>query len=220
MPLVTDVVTKLPSYAEKQKKVDSLEHERCGASLMEQSTPFDPSVARQALINTLRPLHALFPPGLHAQLIDGLEALGYGDTPSIFAPVKEGRKRGYFALKLQLRAVAHVEFRSKVGATKLAALELVGDAFGQGFATVKQWESRLRAELGEIVVAETLSRARLTGKRVREARRPSADRQDPLRELVLAEADLLYSNDALERDGEAFKRVLRGAGGDGGATPL
>src|SRR3954469_15035165 len=64
MPPVTEEVTKLPAYAEKQSKVDDPGNEVRGAELMKENKAFHPAIARQMLINILKPLHELFPPGL------------------------------------------------------------------------------------------------------------------------------------------------------------
>lgn len=206
MPLVTGDVTKLPAYHEKQTQVDDPSNQVRGAALMKEQKDFEPSIARQMLINILRPLRDLFPPGLHAQVLEGLEALEYGDAAPIFSPVREGRKRGYLELKLQLKAVCHVEFRYRKGERKLVALDHVADAFGVDPETVRKWEPRLRKELGEIVVADALSRARHLGSRFRAARKSSADTQDPLREITFSEAEVRYGGPALQRDGANFKK--------------
>jgi hypothetical protein len=68
---------------------------------------------------------------LQYKAIEGLEALDYGEVQPLFAPLNTGRKRDLTLLRLQLRALAMVAYRRRLGMTKEKALAEVADVLSQ-----------------------------------------------------------------------------------------
>jgi hypothetical protein len=100
------------------------------------------------------------PNWLVQKAIAGLEALDFGEVQPLFAPLSSGRKRDLTLLKLQLRAIAMVEYRRPLGLSKEKALAVVSDALNVSPHTLLSWEQRLKKEFGELKVKNEISIAR------------------------------------------------------------
>jgi hypothetical protein len=145
-----------PEYLAGRKRVDDHAHERSGGTL----GALDPISAPKLLINLLGANSGGFHTMLQRMAIDALEALDYGEVQPMFAQTKSGDKRTLRVRRLELRAIAFVEYRYERGLRKYKAQEQVAGALGVQKETIKSWEHRLRAEFGDLAVSRTISFAR------------------------------------------------------------
>jgi hypothetical protein len=145
-----------PEYLAGRKNVDDHVHEKNGSSL----GALDPIAARKLLINLLRANSGGFHPMLQGMAIEALEALDYGEVQPMLAETKGGDKRTLAVRRLELRAIAFVEYRYRRGSRKYKAQQQVADALGVEKDTIKSWELRLRTDLGDLAVSRTISLAR------------------------------------------------------------
>jgi hypothetical protein len=186
------------SLSEPSALADNHEHEKRGIDAIEASTTLDAQTARRILTDLLQPMHdGLLPAPLYTQVIEGLESFEFGEPTSIFQPTLRGAKRGYRALRLQLKGLGHVEFRRHRGLKKESAQEQVAKAYGVGSDAVRGWEHRLKVKLGEPLVSKSLHLAKYLA---------SDDRRAHL-------AQSLFSDEMLRLDGQAFQADLLKAAG-------
>jgi len=205
LPPGTADTENLPEYLAERQAVDDHVHELSGGTVLDESNcdAIEPAEARQMLINILRPLRALFPDDVYRQALDGLDALRFGGEPlPIFKAGVEGRKRNWREMRLQLKALAHVEYRHGLKRQKAASQEDVAAKFAVAADTLRTWERRLKEQLGSLEVARQLSFAKNAASHV------LAERTDPQRYPTLTEE---FSEDALVADGLAYKALLQRA---------
>jgi hypothetical protein len=199
LPLATLPIQDTSEYRRARKDVDRHEHEAIGSLIYSgfHTTVISPATSRQMLTNLILPLEAIIPPDLHRQIVRGLECLSYGETTPIFQPERKGAKRGLAELELQLRAIEHVEFRTRSGKLKrYKAQERVAAAFNVSPETIRTWETRLPAQVGTLKVKEAISIARSFA---RMASLPN-----------LAEASKMhYGDEALKHDAREYEVVQR-----------
>jgi hypothetical protein len=152
VPLQPSVTKDHPDYLAGRKDVDDHVHERSGGSL----GALSPIAARKLLINLLR----ANPGGFHSMLQGmAIEALDYGEVQPMLAETKGGDKRTLAVRRLELRAIAFVEYRYRRGIRKFKAQQQVGDALGVEKDTIKSWEFRLRTDFGDLAVSRIISLA-------------------------------------------------------------
>ena len=96
-------------------------------------------------------------------LAEALQALEFGETLQILEAVKDGRKRQFRELRLQLWALCFLEYKQVLGGRKNKLLSEVGEAFGVSLSTVRGWDRQLRKQLDPFYVANALFRARRCG---------------------------------------------------------
>ena len=159
VPLPPSATGKHPKYLRERSLVDRHQHEKEGG-IVPCREEDNPRAVRRCLLNLLRSNPGGMPGWLVQKAIDGLEALDYGEVQPLFAPVSSGRKRDLTLLKLQLRAIATVEYRRRLGFSKEKALAVVSDALNVSPHTPLSWEPRLRNEFGELKVMNEISIAR------------------------------------------------------------
>ena len=104
-------------------------------------------------------------------------------------------------MRLQLKALAHVEYRHGLKRQKAASQEDVAAKFAVAADTLRTWDRRLE-QLGSLEVARQLSFAKNAASHV------LAERTDPQRYPTLTEE---FSEDALVADGLAYKALLQRA---------
>jgi hypothetical protein len=97
---------------------------------------------------------------LTGMAIEALEALDYGEVQPMLAPTRDGDKRSLAARRLELRAIAFVEYRYRRGNRKLNAQEQVAKELGVAKDTLKSWEFRLRGYFGDLAVSRAIAFAR------------------------------------------------------------
>src|SRR5262249_1279168 len=95
--------------------------------------------------------------------MNAIEALDYGEVQPLLKAVQGNRKRKLTELRLQLRALAFVEYRVGRGKKKYIAQDEVASALGVDRDTILSWGPRLRAEFGSLEVARTLAFAKNSG---------------------------------------------------------
>lgn len=158
-----------PQYLSELSLVDSHAYEKAGP--LQRQTDLGPSGERKCLINVLRANPGAIPPWLLAKLTESLEALDYGEVQPILSPVNSGRKLDLTLLRLQLKALALVAYRHKLGLKKEKAVEQVADTLGASPNTLLSWETRLRTEFGRLEVERTIVVAENSASYVNEAQR-------------------------------------------------
>ena len=146
-------VSDLPEYLQARAIVDSHQHEHTGGK--HRINEFDPLVARRLLMNLLRANPGGFPHNLANQSVRALEDLSFGDPAPMFQPASTDRKANLAEMRLQLRAIAFVEYMVEQGSKKYAAQEKVAAAIGVSPETLRTWEHRLRTDpaFGTLAVA-------------------------------------------------------------------
>jgi hypothetical protein len=150
--------TRTPAYNNLRESVNSHRHEAAA-----QSRDLASGVQRKALSNLFNAMASGFHKSLCDPLAEALEALEYGETLPIFEPVKNGRKRQFRELKLQLWALCYIEYKRILGVPKNRLQSDVEEAFGVSEHTVRGWERQLPAQLDPFYVANALSRAKRCG---------------------------------------------------------
>jgi hypothetical protein len=151
-----------PEYLKKRSNVDDHRHEREGGELrLVGPDNLDPMVARKWLVNLLRANPGGFSPLLTETTTAALDALDSNDVHPMLRPTPNDRKVNLKELKIQLNALAFVEYRVMHGTLKSRALEDVANLLGVSAFTIRSWEQRLKTEFGDLEVARTLSFARI-----------------------------------------------------------
>jgi hypothetical protein len=192
VPLQPSGAKDHPEYLRARQIVDDHIHEQNGG----RHSDFDPIGARRVMINFLRGNPGGFTQSLTQPTIARLEA-------EIFRKTKRGSKRGLAAQRLQLQALAMVEYRYELGCgIKANIQEDVAEKFGESVSALKQWKSRLKKTLGDLQVKRALSFAR------------NAASQDVHRGLIGVPStwDARYGDDALARTAGAYQKALREKG--------
>ncbi len=153
-----------PDFVAAVELVDSHEHERDGAWARREGK-MTPEISRLALVNLLRGNPGGFPDDLKRAAQSGFEALNYSEVLPLMAPSNSDRKVKLGELLLQLEAIALLEYRVARNDKKFLALKEVAAAFGVSSDTLRSWEYRVRAELGEFRVSREVGYARGAAKR-------------------------------------------------------
>jgi hypothetical protein len=148
------------------------------------------------------------PSWLQYKIIEGLEALEYGEVQPIFAPLSTGRKRDLTLLRLQLRALAMVAYRRKLGSTRDQALDDVANALGQSPHTLISWRDRLKNAFGSLEVDRTINFAENHASWVADARKKRLRGEDADDTTVHEEQ---YNDVALTELGKTYQAALRAA---------
>lgn len=169
VPLQPSGTKDHPQYLSALANVDSHNHEKAGALLIRDDG--NAETARRAVINLLRANPGAMPSWLQYKVIEGFEALDYGEVQPIFEPLNTGRKRDLTLLRLQLRAIAMVAYRRKLGMTKEKAVAEVAGVLNQSPNTLLSWEARLKSEFGALEVKRTISFAQNHASWVEDARK-------------------------------------------------
>jgi hypothetical protein len=108
------------------------------------------------------------PRELADQLIAALVALEYGETMPILEPKSGRRRRMAFTLaEFEATALVLAGWRYGEGSTKRQAMQLVADAYGVSFDTLRQWEKKHAS-------ADLITRAALASALVKGADRAAA----------------------------------------------
>jgi len=162
---IPDLMTtaRTPAYNRLRETVSSHRHETAGL----RSAELTSRMKRKALSN-LMDANINGPHwSLYASLADALEALEYGEPLPLLEPEKDGRKRKFRELKLQLNALRYVEYQFAVVGGKHGEKSKIqgtaAEAFGVSVVTLRGWESRLRTNLGCLRVENALTRASFFG---------------------------------------------------------
>jgi hypothetical protein len=157
------ITARTPAYNEVRETVNSHRHETAGLRSPELAS----GIKRKALSNLLDANIGGLPESLRDPLADALEALEYGETLPLFEPEKEGRKRKFRELQLQLRALRYIEYQFALGGRKHGEKsriqQVAAEAFGVSVVTLRGWESRLRSKWDRLRVENALTRASYWG---------------------------------------------------------
>lgn len=207
VPLQPTRTKEHPQYLSALAIVDDHTHEKVGAKLKIRD-PGESEIARRAIINLLRANPGAMPSWLQYKVIEGLEALDYGEVQPLFAPLNTGRKRDLTVLRLQLRALAMVAYRRRLGMTKEKALAEVADVLSQSPNTLASWENRLKAEFGVLEVERTFSFAENHASWVEDARKRRLRGEEATDTEV---HEVGYNDAALIDLGRAYKAALSGS---------
>jgi hypothetical protein len=184
-----------PAYKDRLSVVNSHQHEEAGASAF---TPEEDGCSRQVMVNLLRANPGAFPRELTSVLIEGLEALEFGEVRPILRKRDENRKARLIELRLQLKAVALVHYQFAKGVKKLAAFHQVGTAYGQDPETVRGWEKNARKALGHLTVTEAIEDAK-------NAAILGCETNDPhTREIIVS----TYETQAVKKAGAEYRSFL------------
>lgn len=159
-PAGTDTHQK---YLESLDIVDDHEHEKDGGDRSWKEN-CEPVVMRKWLTNVLRTNSGGYDILLRQTAIEALEALDYNETKPILAPTPNARKVNLTELKVQLRAIAFVEYRVACGHKKYEAQKRVANALNVDPSTIRSWEYRLREDFGHLEVSRTCAFAYNSGK--------------------------------------------------------
>ena len=197
VPIRIGSVRDLLSYRDARTSVDKHEHERVGAAI--RNNHFDAATARRVLLQVVRALGDVLPMDVHAQVVEGLEALEFGETTPIFEAVPSTAKRQLRERRAELKAIANVEFQKACGARAAAAQQEVADAFGVTAETLRRWEKAIRKTLGDIVVEGAIFHARTAASQVLAARRKQNSGPSFLQQ---------YGEEAVRYHGQRYKRLL------------
>jgi hypothetical protein len=154
------IQTRTPAYNQLRASVNSHRHEAAGRG---RSTDLASRVQRRALSSLFNAMTSGVRESLYDPLAEALEALEYGETLPILEPVKDGRKRKFRELKLQLRALCYIEYMQVLAAPKNQLQSKVKEAFGVSESTVRGWERQLPTQLDPFHVENALSRAKRCG---------------------------------------------------------
>ncbi|MGY4355385.1 hypothetical protein ACVWZR_004438 [Bradyrhizobium sp. i1.3.1] len=205
VPLQPSSTKEHPQYLATLKAVNNHQHEKTGACLRFEDDR-SPETARRILINLLHSNAGAMPRWLAQQAIESLEALEYGEVRPIFKPLNESRKRDLTLLRLQLKSLAMVAFRRKLGMLKGKAVEEVADALGQSPNTVLSWNTRLKEEFGPLEIDRTIAIAENHASWVVDARKRRLRGEDT-RDVEVHEAS--YNEAALSELATQYKKALR-----------
>jgi hypothetical protein len=206
VPLQPSGTKNHPQYLSALESVDSHSHEKAGALLIKDDG--NAETARRAVINLLRANPGAMPSWLQYKVIEGLEALDYGEVQPIFEPLNTGRKRDLTLLRLQLRAVAMIAYRRKLGMTKEKAVAEVAGVLNQSPNTLLSWEARLKSEFGALEVERTISFAQNHASWVEDARKKRLKGEEA-KDTDVHEAN--YNEEALIELGKKYSAALKAA---------
>jgi transposase-like protein len=181
---------RTPDYDELRKSASSHRHEAAG-----QSRDLTSGVQRKALSNIFNAIAASRRETLFDPLAEALQALEFGERLPLFQAPKDGRKRQFRELRLQLYALCFIEYKDALGSPKNELQSEVAETFGVSFHTVRGWDRQLRTQLDPFYLANALSRARICGEADRENDSTSFDR--------------FWGRAALSEWGAQFKSVQR-----------
>ena len=187
VPLQPYQIEGHPDYLAAQRAVDDHRHEIVGAKARGET--LKPPEARNLLVGLLRANPGAFPGKLIQPVVEALEALEYGEVQPVFVSVRRGRKAKLRKLRLQMLAIAFVEYRRARGSTKENATADVADAFGVSADAVVKWEQRLRSEFGSLEVSRRQAFARNAGENADKAKRNG--RRQELSTLALGDMEAL-----------------------------
>jgi hypothetical protein len=130
--------------------------------------PPPPEMQQRALAALLRPIANVACHSWILDLVDGLEALSFGEVLPILTPSNRGLTgigKGQTAWRLRLHALRWAEFQVAAHKAKSTteAYEGIAHEFGRSLAAVKEWRSGAAKEFGTAVVAEALEMSRRLG---------------------------------------------------------
>ena len=95
-------------------------------------------IKRKALSNLIHANIGGLPESLRESLADALEALEYGETLPLLQRKKEGRKRKFRELQLQLRALRYIEYQFALGGREYGEIQDTAvKAFGVDVVTLR-----------------------------------------------------------------------------------
>jgi hypothetical protein len=108
---------------------------------------------------------AVMPSDLHAELLEALAALPFGEVHPILEPAKEGKHGPAYSLGIaRLLAVEHVEFLAARGRTRTWVGNKINKELGVPLDTVRGWRhTLLPGVFGRRTVAERVRIAREAG---------------------------------------------------------
>jgi hypothetical protein len=181
VPLQPSETKDRPQYQSERSRADSHKHEKNGGRV--NGANINPQFARRALVNLLHSNPGAFPGWLTQLVTTSIDRLQYGEVPAIFAPTRDGDKRGSEELQFMMLAISMVAYRRKIGKLKKDALLEVGQAYGVDPETVKSWERRLRAKFGSLEVERTLAFARDSASHVKAALKKIREGEDDVGKL-------------------------------------
>lgn len=200
-----------PKYLRNKATADSHEHEAQGSDYFDPHTPTEqnPQAERQMLANLLERNPGGFPLELVGRAVEALKALEFGETQDVLRPEKTNRDRNaYTRWRLELRALAHVEYLHARGIKKLKAFETVGEAYGRDVETVRKWGYRLRKDIGNLEVSRALSFARNSAGSAEAAKRQARSDASAGHEIKWFERQ--YGEEALEENAAQYKAAVDG----------
>jgi transposase-like protein len=134
--------------------------------------------------------------------IEGLEALEFGEYTSIFEKKDIRLHYRYQEMKLQLAALAHVDFRSKFS-RRIDAQWEVAEAYDVDADTLRQWIGPLRERLGKLEVSRARAFARNCATNAIHAQKARRAGKTEVIDVWSARHDAA----AIKRDGDAFKAL-------------
>jgi hypothetical protein len=184
-----------PSYLAKRSEVDTHIHEEIGSA----GSKLDPSQLRLFAFNVLRPMHHL---GLPQQLLEGLEALDYGQTLPILTKAETKKRMGLIEYRAKLAAVCYIEHQYARGTKKLISIEDVAAAFQVSREAVKDWNTEVRGALGDYEVERMITLSRNMGTNTRTMHADSS---------LIRAADEKVGKAAMLKAAERFKARARKA---------
>jgi hypothetical protein len=148
-----------PEYIDYLSQLNSHQNEFQGRDLKDHST-ISAEVARRILINCVTPNPVGLDAPLNTRLVSALTALEFGETLELFEATDPYRKVRWEELQHQLRAVGLIEYRCGRGSKKHEAQSDVAFHFGVEKDTIRRWESYVRKDLGNLLVANAVDSAR------------------------------------------------------------
>ena len=160
VPLQPSQTRKHPQYLAARAAVDDHNHEHAGGRLLRKRVKyFPPKLARQILENLIRCNPGGFPWVLWHQVLQSLEGLPFGEDAEMFQPENTGRKATLSRMRLEIKALAMVEYRFRRGTKKYVAQEQVANALHVNGETLRGWEYKLRNDpaIGGLEVARGLA---------------------------------------------------------------
>jgi len=209
VPRVPSQLREHEDYQSAKTSVDDHRHEAIGGSDLRPLMDFveegahDPVTDRRILVNLLRANPGCFPGAVTGRAIEALEALEFGEIRALLEPVKQGlRAKAYSRWRLQMAALAHVEYQYARGRRKFETEEAVANAYGFDRETVRGWGKALHQNLGDLHVASQLAYAKNAGSNAE-----AAQREGRVTDLRCYEDS--FGRDALERNARSYKALLR-----------
>jgi hypothetical protein len=182
---------------DRQPDLDNHSHEKTGRECV----GLDPIEARQFLLNMLRPMgHALRIP---KNVIDGLEALQFGETLPIFMKAPTAKRSGLTEYRAKLAAIAFIAFENEKGVKKHVSTQEVADEFLVTEGSVNDGKVELRTALGAAEVDRVLEMAQAFGRAVLTELRE--DRPPGIRHHLEDQ----FGRPALQRAAESYKARSR-----------
>jgi hypothetical protein len=212
-------VSQDQAYQSYRDFADEHQHEESGGSVSGQPQSLTDGQKQMILRNLLFGGASAFPEWLRFEALEGMDALRFGEVTGLFQPtIGTRRKVGYRELRIQLRAIGIVRFRTKLDGSKNVARREVADCFGVDVETLRSWEKRLPGDLGEIEFKRELAFAENRASHVIRARKLAVTgrptQPNKLREyesaLNRSEMNLnMYGDRALKSAADDHRRVRR-----------